>query len=328
LGTLLSEGGTTSTWRDIKVYKDCAFIVSEARNHGMQVFNLTRLLTAPPNKLTAWTKDAWYTANMGTVTQRSTHNIAINEETGFAYLVGCRTCAGGLLVVDINEPLNPQYAGCFDADGYTHDTQCVIYKGPDRRFTGNEICFAYNEDTVTIVDVTNKADMRMLSRVKYYGNAYCHQGWLNAAETHIFVDDELDEMDQTYDKTGKTVTYIWDVSNLGEPLNTGIFQSPVVSIDHNMYVRNGYIYQSNYASGLRVLRGAEAVSDQAKPQLFLDGYFDVHPEADVDDFYGTWSNYAYYQSEANKDTIATTSIERGLFVLRHVRKVGDAQATA
>jgi len=30
-------------WRDIKVYDDHAFIVSEAREHGMQVFDLTQL---------------------------------------------------------------------------------------------------------------------------------------------------------------------------------------------------------------------------------------------------------------------------------------------
>src|SRR5690606_18123816 len=31
-----------SIWRDIKVYKNHAFIVSEAFDHGMQVFDLTR----------------------------------------------------------------------------------------------------------------------------------------------------------------------------------------------------------------------------------------------------------------------------------------------
>ena len=31
-----------STWRDIKVYNNHAFVVSEADGHGMQVFDLTR----------------------------------------------------------------------------------------------------------------------------------------------------------------------------------------------------------------------------------------------------------------------------------------------
>ena len=33
----------TSDWRDIKVYKNHAYIVSEAAGHGIQVFDLTRL---------------------------------------------------------------------------------------------------------------------------------------------------------------------------------------------------------------------------------------------------------------------------------------------
>jgi hypothetical protein len=46
-----------------------------------------------------------------------THNIAINEDTGFAYLVGTNTCNGGPHMVDIPEPQQPEFAGCFAADG-------------------------------------------------------------------------------------------------------------------------------------------------------------------------------------------------------------------
>ena len=40
----LTDGASPSAWRDIKVYQDHAFIVSDAAGqHGMQVFDLTRL---------------------------------------------------------------------------------------------------------------------------------------------------------------------------------------------------------------------------------------------------------------------------------------------
>ena len=39
--------------------------------------------------------------------------------------------SGGLLMVDVRDPLNPVFAGCYQDDGYTHDAQCVIYRGPD-----------------------------------------------------------------------------------------------------------------------------------------------------------------------------------------------------
>ena len=59
--------------------------------------------------------------------------------------------------------------------GYTHDAQCVIYHGPDGRYTGHEICFAYNENTLTIVDVTSKTNVVMLSRTPYKDVSYSHQ---------------------------------------------------------------------------------------------------------------------------------------------------------
>lgn len=88
----------------------------------------------------------------------------INEETGYLYAVGSRTCAGGLHIVDIRDPSDPQFAGCFADDGYTHDAECVVYSGPDSDYTGHELCFCYNEDTLTIVDVTHKDDMKMITR--------------------------------------------------------------------------------------------------------------------------------------------------------------------
>ena len=69
-----------SIWRDIKVYQNHAFIVSEASGHGMQVFDLTRLRdTIPPEIFTA---DTHFT-DFG-----SAHNIVINEASGYAYVVG------------------------------------------------------------------------------------------------------------------------------------------------------------------------------------------------------------------------------------------------
>lgn len=58
---------------------------------------------------------------------------------------------------------------------YTHDAQCVIYHGPDKRYQGKEICFAYNEDTLTIVDVSDKSDMKLISRMSYNDAQYTHQ---------------------------------------------------------------------------------------------------------------------------------------------------------
>ena len=150
----------SSTWRGIKVYADHAFIISEAAGHGLQVFDLTQLrtVTAPP---VAFIETAHYAGFS------SAHTVAVNEETGFLYAVGSDTCSGGLHMVDVRTPAAPGFAGCFSADRYTHETQCVVYRGPDARYVGHEVCFSSNEDTLTIVDVTNKAAPVMLARKKY-----------------------------------------------------------------------------------------------------------------------------------------------------------------
>lgn len=58
-------------------------------------------------------------------------------------------CKGGLFMVDVSNPAKPVSPGCVSQDGYVHDAQCVVYDGPDSQYLGKEICFNYNEDTVS-----------------------------------------------------------------------------------------------------------------------------------------------------------------------------------
>ncbi|MBW3576954.1 MAG: choice-of-anchor B family protein [Actinobacteria bacterium] len=300
LGELPTHGAFGSSWRDIKVYADHAFIVSEALNHGMQVFDLTQLrnVTSPP---VTFAETAYY-SSVG-----SAHNVAINEASGFAYVVGAsgkNSCSGGLHMVDIRTPTSPSFAGCFSADGYTHDTQCVIYAGPDAARDGREICFNSNEDTVTIVDVTDKATPLMLARVGYAGSGYTHQGWLTDDQTYFLLDDELDERNLGHN----TRTRVWDVSDLDAPTLVGSFDGATTAIDHNQYVQGRFSYQANYRAGLRILE----LVDVTTANLSEVGYFDVYPTDDKADFNGAWSNYPYFAS----GVVVVSGIEQGLFVLR------------
>lgn len=104
--------------------------------------------------------------------------MVINEDSGYLYIVGGTTCNYGLHMVDISSPKSPQFAGCYSADAYVHDAQCVNYNGPTASYVGKELCFCSNEDTLTIVDVSNKAAPTLVARKTYGGVAYAHQGWL------------------------------------------------------------------------------------------------------------------------------------------------------
>jgi choice-of-anchor B domain-containing protein len=305
LGNLPTSGTQNVIWRDIKVYADHAFIVSEAREHGMQVFDLTQLRDV--NRRAApvtFTETAHY-AGFG-----RSHNIAINEDSGFAYAVGSRedihACAGGLHMVDIRQPAAPTFAGCVAEDGYVHDAQCVIYDGPDTEFTGREICFNSNEDTLTIVDVTDKSAPVQLARVGYSTASYSHQGWLTDDRGYFLMGDELDEL-----RTGvPTTTLIWDVSDLTAPTQFSRFVNDTTAIDHNLYIDGNRVYQSNYRSGLRILNSS-AIGDGVLSEA---GWFDTWPEDDDTAFsHGTWSNYPFFEN----GLIIVHGYD-GLFMLRPV----------
>ena len=137
----LTDGARINSWRDIKVYKDHAFVVADnAGEHGMQVFDLTRLRDVSEDEMpVTFDQDALYER------VHSVHNVVINTETGFAYAVGSsgggNSCGGGLHMINIKDPMNPTFAGCFSdpstgrsGTGYTHDAQCVVYNGPDTEY--------------------------------------------------------------------------------------------------------------------------------------------------------------------------------------------------
>jgi len=286
-----------SLWRDVKVYNNHAFIVSEAAGHGMQVMDLLQLddVTNPP---VTFAELAHY-PNFG-----NAHNVAINEETGYAYAVGSNTYAGGLHFVNIQDPSNPVGAGGFDADGYTHDVQVVIYHGSDPDYFGKEMAFASNEDTFTIIDVDDKSDPELVSRTGYSNSAYAHQGWLTEDHNYFLHDDELDELNFGFN----TRTFVWDIHDLDAPVLLGYYESTSTAIDHNLYVKGNHVYLANYRSGLRVL----LMNDLANVNLTEVGFFDVVPEDDNPSFSGSWNIYPFFES----GTMVLSSMYGGCFILQ------------
>ena len=304
-----TEGSPGSTWRDIKVYQDHAFIVADgAGAHGMQVFDLTRLRNVPGAPIT-FDADAHYDQI------HSAHNIVINEDTGYAFSVGssggAMTCGGGLHMIDIREPQSPVFAGCFGHEGtgrrntgYSHDAQCVIYHGPDAAYTGKEICVGSNETAISIADITDKDNPVTISSGSYPDAAYVHQGWLSEDHAYFYQNDELDELQQRVDRTR---TLIWDIRDLDDPILANEYLGPTSATDHNLYVHENLMYQTNNASGLRILD----ITDRTQPQEV--GFFDTTPYGTDDSgFNGTWSSYPYFES----GIIVVTSRREGLYILK------------
>lgn len=318
LGDLATKT-TSSIWRDIKVYKNHAYIVSEAYGHGMQIFDLTLLRDVKGGPI-RFAETAYY-GNFG-----SAHNVFINEDTGYAYAVGSDTCDAGMHMVDIRNPIKPSFVGCIDraifedvrpeqkflnglmgvlhGEDYTHDVQCVIYKGPHVAMRGREICVASNADTVNVVDVTDKSNPVQLAVSGYKQLGYTHQGWLSEDHKYFFLGDELDEMNIGV----STTTIVWDLTDLTAPKEHFRFVNSTRAIDHNMYVKGNYLYQANYNSGLRILD----ISGVAEKKIVEAGFFDTNPNKDTAEFDGVWSVYPFF----NSDTAVVSGTNGHLYIVK------------
>ncbi|MEO8275205.1 MAG: choice-of-anchor B family protein [Thermoanaerobaculia bacterium] len=324
-GKLPTHSGTSNVWRDVRVYQSYAYIVSEQTGHGMQIFNLAQLrsipTTAPP---ATFTETGWYNK------VSNTHTISINEDTGYAYLVGTTggstpvvTCGGNMQIVNLATPATPQFVACYNDDatspGYVHENQCFVYHGPDldcdpvtagnQACAGREICLASrgSAHNLDIIDVTDHALPVRLASLHYNTSGYSHQAWFTEDQRYILLDDELDE-----ENVGNpTRTYIFDALNLNAPVlsgGNGYFDHTTDAIDHNLYVRGNFVFQSNYESGLRILQ----LTDLAQSTLTEVGFFDLFPSSDAAEFDGTWNNYPFFAS----GNIPVSHISQGLYILR------------
>lgn len=296
----LPTATVNSSWRDVKVFKDHAFIVSEADGHGMQVFDMTRLrnvANAPEN----FTADTRYTG-FGTA-----HNIVINEDTGFAYVVGtARDDAfnGGAHFIDVNDPKNPVAANGYGASGYSHDAQVVSYIGPDTDYAGAELFIGANENNVVLVDVSDKDNPVQISSVQYGNKGYTHQGWFTDDQRYFILGDELDEINFGLNSR----TLIFDFSDLDDPKLHTTYTANFSAIDHNGYVKGNDFYLANYTAGIRVL-DISGISSKTISEI---GFFDTFPSNNTADFNGSWSVYPYFDS----GKIVISDINRGLFVVK------------
>lgn len=287
-----------SIWRDLKVFNDYAFIVSEAANHGMQVFDLKRLrnvtdfpqIFSSDNHITSF---------------GNAHNIVINEDTGYAYVVGANTFGGGPHFFNIQNPSSPIDEGGYSTAGYSHDAQVITYNGPDTDYTGREIYIGsqiYN-DVVTILDVTDKNSVIPISTISYQQSVYPHQGWFTDNQQYFILGDEGDE-----GSGKKSRTLVFDFSDLDNPNLHMQYFGPTEAIDHNGYVNGNTFYLSNYRAGVRMID----ISSLASSSMTEVGFFDTYPENNFPDFDGIWNVYPYFDS----GNIILSDTRQGLFVIK------------
>jgi len=288
--------GPTSLWRDIKTYSTFAYAVSEG-GAGIQVIDLqavdSGVVTLANTIVTGGTE--------------ASHNVAIDEASGFLYRCGGGT--NGLRIYSLANPAAPALVGSW-GDRYVHDVQVVTYtSGP---YAGKQVAFAcsglnggYVDTGLDILDVTDKAAIVPFSQTIYPNGEYSHQAWLSPDRHYLYLNDELDEGGLNI----PTKTFVFDVSILAAPALVNEFTNGNDAIGHNLYTLGDRILEANYRSGLRIFDATDPVHP------IETAWFDTYPADDAKNYNGLWSVYPYFPS----GVVIGSDMERGLFVWR----IGD-----
>jgi choice-of-anchor B domain-containing protein len=284
-------------WQEVEVLNNTAYAVCDLDPCGIQIFDLTRLRSPLP--VPVWTPNA-------IIPTGAAHSIDGNPETNHLFINGPGVAVGTPLIFDVSVPLAPVPVGIIADDGYTHDSLCRNYHGPDKDHKDHEVCFEFNEDTITIYDVTNnEMQPEQLSRTTYDQVGYVHSGALTKDHSTLISTDETDE-----ESFGiRSTLHIWDVRDLANPKLIDTYVAPSGSIDHNVYSEEDALYHANYVNGFRILD----MKNAHKGKLKEVAYFDTMPTVDTPTYDGAWAAYPYLPSG---NILVGDMSGQGLFIVK------------
>ncbi|MGH7425706.1 MAG: choice-of-anchor B family protein [Candidatus Methylomirabilales bacterium] len=138
LGALAGKAETALIWQEIEILNDHLYAVCDLSPCNVQIFDLTHLRGAETAQ--TWAPDSIFPIP-------NAHAIDSNPETNHIFINGSLLLNGSPVILDVSSPLTPAPVGIIADDGYTHDSLCRNYAGPDSAYGGHEICFNFNEDT-------------------------------------------------------------------------------------------------------------------------------------------------------------------------------------
>jgi choice-of-anchor B domain-containing protein len=276
-------GGSITTWRDMKTYKDHVYSVCDACTEGLMIFDMEDA----PNSVTL--------SNQTTAFFGRSHNIFIDECPGRLYSMGTDSLSGGLVVLDIEtDPDNPILLKNMTLPGgYVHD----MYIKDNLAFCnhGGNGMYAYD-----FTDLDNPILLGTLT--DYPQSGYNHSSWVNYEGNTLVLCDE------THNRGVKTVN-IEDASNMYVEQvfrSTLLAPADTASIAHNPLVRGNIAFLSYYHDGV----AAYDISDPTDVQKVA--YYDTEPNnTSYGGFTGCWGVYPFLPS----GNILASDMTRGLHVL-------------
>lgn len=310
--------GNSSAWREVKIYQEFhvptnrfrafAYITTEAGNSGVQVINLGGLPATATLATTLSDTGRQHTAYISNIDYST--NMALPGAEAFLYVAGSNVGNGSWRVYSLANPAQPQFIRQAPAGTqYVHDATSLLITDPrtTQCALGHNPCEVYvdfNENTVDLWDVTDKAAPVLLSSTGYSDASYTHSGWPTADQRHIFVHDETEEI-----RRGLfTQIYTMNVDDLRNPFIVASYQGPDTTTDHNGYTKGNLLYVSHYRRGLVVFDATNPL--ELRELASFDTF--LAPSANSAGTDGAWGVYPFFPS----GTVVISDITNGLFVLR------------
>lgn len=270
---------TTSIWREMRVWKNRAYIVCDVCADGVVIADLSQL----PTKVT-FKNFKPVLPNLGEL--RSIHTINIDEK-GTMYLNGSNLNGGSPLLFDLNADLdNPVFLGKISGV-YVHDS----YARGDTLYTADQ-----NTPSFSIYDLRDKSNPKLLGNQRT-PTRIAHNVWLSDNSKRIYVTEETANAPiSSYD--------ISDPSNINElfrfnraaTLGTGV-------ISHNVMTLKDWLVVANYTDGVTLI-------DVHRPEVMVEtGNYKTSKY--TSGFSGVWGVFPFFKS----GLIIASDIEEGLIVL-------------
>ncbi len=266
--------GPVNNWKEIKTLGHYCYVTSEG-GQGVQIVDMKNLPSANlPSKF--YTGDGEIAGQLGRI-----HALHIDTATHYLYAFGSSLFSGGAVVLDLQDPYNPVYAGKFDKLGYIHDG----YVDNDTLFAGH-----IYTGTLSAVDMRDKKNPVLLGTVQT-PSQFTHNAWITSDRKHILTTDE---------RTPSFLTSfdISDLTNITE-LDRVSTNDGTQSIGHNTHVINDYAVTSWYADGFTIV-------DAHRPDNLVEvGRYDTWLNNSNGFFVGCWGVYPYLPS----GTIVASNID-------------------
>ncbi len=270
--------GTPSLWRNLKVYDNFLYVVTEGKGDGISIVDLNPLTKGDNLSQISFTDGGLL---------RNTHTSFMDEKNGHLYLWGVNS-ARGVYVYDVKStPGVPRRIAFYDTP-YVHDGYVK---------NGIMYCSHINDGFMAMYDISNQRTAELLGNI-YTPNNYCHNVWPTTTGEVAFTTDE------------KPDSYLtsYDVS---EPSDMKELDRIQAAAGSNAIIHNVRLINDDFAAVAYYVEGLVLYSVSDPENIIEVGKYDMSPFAG-NGFHGAWEVYPWLPS----GNFVVSDIEEGLFVLR------------